>query len=350
MNTHIDTSLVFISPIGDASNGAKLFKTRCAQCHVVEKGEPHKVGPNLSGLFGRLSGTAPGFSYSAAMQKKQVKWDDDQMFVYLENPKKFVPGTKMVFAGFKKEQDRADVIAYLRSSTNRSVPSTEHIRPFHWYYLNLNELNDHWSNEIRAKKHLRILKSKPDTSAEREEILAILLGRFSRSDTGSHVVGYVEKCLFCQRKDKRKDRVEISSEQLSEAISFGEQTGTTVVGWGLWYVHVRFDYTVVAIPTNLALSGNGLEQLTRIPAIFFSEERDQFQKKTEVHGDVEETHRKILQSYHSGHFIRTSTALIDKLCSPLIQLVTEKHMRNLEEIARLNKLLEAQQAGGGLRV
>ena len=71
------------------------------------KGAPHKQGPNLNGLFGRKSGTADGFQYSPAMQEKQVVWDEDQMFVYLENPKKFVPGTKMVFAGFKKAQDRA---------------------------------------------------------------------------------------------------------------------------------------------------------------------------------------------------------------------------------------------------
>ncbi|KAI8905835.1 cytochrome c-like domain-containing protein [Gorgonomyces haynaldii] len=106
-----------LSRAGDAANGAKLFKTRCAQCHVVEAGEPHKTGPNLNGLFGRKSGSAAGYSYSAAMTDKQVTWSPEEMFVYLENPKKYVPGTKMVFAGFKKPKDRADIIAYLQEAT-----------------------------------------------------------------------------------------------------------------------------------------------------------------------------------------------------------------------------------------
>ncbi|KAJ3070271.1 iso-1-cytochrome c [Podochytrium sp. JEL0797] len=101
----------------DAVNGAKLFKTRCAQCHTLEAGAPHKVGPNLHGLFGKKSGSAAGYSYSDAMKNKSVTWTEEQMFTYLENPKKFVPGTKMVFAGFKKATDRNDIISYLKQAT-----------------------------------------------------------------------------------------------------------------------------------------------------------------------------------------------------------------------------------------
>lgn len=101
---------------GDAAKGAKIFKSKCEQCHVVQ-GSVNKQGPSLMGLFGRQSGTAPGFSYTAANRDSGIVWGPEHLFQYLPNPKKYIPGTKMVFAGLKKKEDRLNLIAYLEEAT-----------------------------------------------------------------------------------------------------------------------------------------------------------------------------------------------------------------------------------------
>lgn len=115
----IVTALTAASPAmaGDVEKGEKVFK-KCKACHVVEK-EQHKTGPHLVNLFGREAGSVDGYKkYSKQMKASGIIWDEDTLDGYLEAPKKYVKGTRMAFAGLRKDADRKNVIAYLRQFSN----------------------------------------------------------------------------------------------------------------------------------------------------------------------------------------------------------------------------------------
>ena len=98
---------------GNAEAGAVVFR-RCMACHQVGPDAKNGVGPVLNGVVGRAAGVYPDYSYSAANKNSGLTWDEPTLTTYLHAPRKLVPGTKMTFAGLNKDQEIADVIAYLK--------------------------------------------------------------------------------------------------------------------------------------------------------------------------------------------------------------------------------------------
>jgi len=102
-------------PAGDVAKGKKIFR-KCKACHAVGKTAKNKVGPVLNGVFGRKAATFAGYKYSKGMKaaaEKGLIWDAESLDKFLTKPRKFVAKTKMSFAGLKKADQRADIIAYL---------------------------------------------------------------------------------------------------------------------------------------------------------------------------------------------------------------------------------------------
>ena len=97
----------------DAAAGEKVF-VQCKTCHQMGETAKNAVGPVLNGLIGRKAGTVPGYAYSTANKNSGITWDEATFAEYIQDPKKKIPGTKMIYPGLKDEQKIKDLVAYLK--------------------------------------------------------------------------------------------------------------------------------------------------------------------------------------------------------------------------------------------
>ena len=117
-----------LPPIGpklkdaNVEKGKALYAQQCFTCHTIDKGGVNKVGPNQWNIVGRKKASHEGFGYSSALQAKGGDWTYEDINHMIFKPQAYVRGTKMAFAGLAKEQDRADVIAYLRTMSDNPAP------------------------------------------------------------------------------------------------------------------------------------------------------------------------------------------------------------------------------------
>ena len=103
--------------LGNLAHGEKVFK-KCSACHMIASGGKNMIGPNLWGIIGRTAGSAADYKYSKAMVAYAKQWNFEEMNSYLIKPQAYIRGTKMAFAGLRKEKDRASVILYLNSKSD----------------------------------------------------------------------------------------------------------------------------------------------------------------------------------------------------------------------------------------
>lgn len=113
--------LVAMIAAASPDEGQKVFR-KCQACHTLDQGGPHRVGPNLYGVVGRDKASAEGYNYSGALSELEGEWTYQALDEYLADPRGYAPGTKMTFAGLKKEDERAAVIALMRQNTDSPPP------------------------------------------------------------------------------------------------------------------------------------------------------------------------------------------------------------------------------------
>tara|TARA_Y100000816_G_C25957679_1_gene499669 strand:+ start:190 stop:732 length:543 start_codon:yes stop_codon:yes gene_type:complete len=107
--------------MGDVGHGQKVFK-KCSACHMIASDGKNMIGPNLWEVIGRKAGSVEDYKYSKAMVAYGKSWTFEEMNLYLIKPQAYIKGTKMAFAGLRKEKDRASVILYMNSKSNNPKP------------------------------------------------------------------------------------------------------------------------------------------------------------------------------------------------------------------------------------
>ena len=113
--------IVALMALGDISSGEKIFK-KCAACHSIIKGGKNKIGPALYNVVGRQVGGVSDYKYSKALAKYEKAWTFEELNGFLLKPAKWIKGTKMAFAGLRKEKDRASIIKYLNQNSDNPLP------------------------------------------------------------------------------------------------------------------------------------------------------------------------------------------------------------------------------------
>jgi len=110
-----------ILALGDAAHGKKVFK-KCSACHIVAKGGKNLIGPALYGIVGRASASIPDYAYSSALKAHGKNWNFEELNAFLLKPRSYIKGTKMAYAGLRKDKDRASVILYLNNQSESPLP------------------------------------------------------------------------------------------------------------------------------------------------------------------------------------------------------------------------------------
>ena len=117
----VELNIKEVLAMGTIAHGEKVFK-KCSACHIVAKGGKNKIGPALYGIVGKASAVSEGYSYSKAMKAYGKSWNFEELNSYLLKPQSYIKGTKMAFAGLRKDKDRASVILYLNSQSDSPLP------------------------------------------------------------------------------------------------------------------------------------------------------------------------------------------------------------------------------------